>query len=138
MMRKQRGFTLIELLVVVTLLAVASTAAVLAMPSPARKQLDEEALRMATLMEIARAQSRASGLPVFLRVKEHGFEFDGSSAVRKMSGRWLHEGTTASPQVLQLGPEPVIAAQTLHLAGADAQQVVLATDGVLPFVVQGP
>ena len=138
MMRKQQGFTLIELLVVVSLLAIVSTAAVLAMPSPARNQLEEEALRMTTLMEIARAQSRASGLPVFLRVKEHGFEFDGSSAVRKLSGRWLHAGTTASSQVLQLGPEPVIAAQRLRLTGADAQQVVIATDGVLPFDVQEP
>ena len=138
MMRKQQGFTLIELLVVVSLLAVVSAAAVLAMPSPARKQLEEEALRMATLMEIARAQSRASGLPVYLHVQEQGFEFEGSSVVRKLSSRWLYENTSANKQLLQLGPEPVIAAQTLRLAGAGGQQVVLQTDGVSPFDVQAP
>jgi len=137
-MLRQKGFTLIELLVVVAVVAIATVAVALSIPSPARKQLEQEALRMSTLMEIARAQSRASGLPVRLHIQEHGFRFEGSQAVQKLSGHWLHETTHAPEQLLQLGPEPVIAPQQLRLASNQGLELMLATDGVGPFVEQHP
>ena len=64
MPRHQTGFTLIELMVVVALIAVASAMISLSLRDPSASQLDKEASRLVALLESARAQARASGLPV--------------------------------------------------------------------------
>lgn len=137
-MRQQQGFTLLELLIVVTLIAIASSVAVLSIPSSASKQLQEEALRLSSLLEIARAQSRASGLAVSLHVQARGFTFEGMPSVQKLSNHWLYETTHAPKQRVQLGPEPVIAPQQLRLLSNAGKTLVLVTDGVRPFEVQAP
>ncbi len=62
MQTRQSGFTLIELLVVITLIAIASSVVTLAMRDPAATRLEQEAARLAALLESARAEARASGL----------------------------------------------------------------------------
>ena len=64
MSRASAGFTLIELLIVVALIAIASAVASLALRDPASTQLEQEAARLSALLEAARAEARASGLPV--------------------------------------------------------------------------
>ena len=49
----------------------------LAMRDSAQTQLEREAQRLAALLESARAQSRASGVPVRWQPTEAGFRFDG-------------------------------------------------------------
>ena len=60
----QGGFTLLELLVVLSIVALATAGAGLAMRDSGQTQLEREAARLAALLESARAQSRAGGLPV--------------------------------------------------------------------------
>jgi general secretion pathway protein H len=48
---RHRGFTLVELLVVVALIAIASGLASLALRDPAASQLEQEASRLAALLE---------------------------------------------------------------------------------------
>ncbi|HEY0817845.1 MAG TPA: prepilin-type N-terminal cleavage/methylation domain-containing protein, partial [Rhizobacter sp.] len=59
-----RGFTLIELMVVITLIAIAAGLISLSLRDPASTQLENEAARLVALLESARAESRASGIPV--------------------------------------------------------------------------
>jgi len=61
---RARGFTLIELLIVVAIVAVASAVATLALRDPQASALEQEADRLSALLEAARAESRASGLPL--------------------------------------------------------------------------
>ena len=146
--RASAGFTLIELLIVVALIAIASAVASLALRDPASTQLEQEAARLSALLEAARAEARASGLPVrWVLVGASdadggpgvpGFRFLGlpdPDAGRPQ--RWLHEGVAAQvvgAPAVQLGPEPVIAAQRIVLS-LDDRQLVLATDGLSPFRV---
>lgn len=133
---KHQGFTLIELLVVVAVIAVVSAGAVLSLPSADGRQLAQEATRMSVLLEAARAQSRASGLPIQLQVHDKGFRLVGAHVPQPASGSWLYPETSAQPQTLRLGPEPVIAAQSLQLLGRDGTRVTVSSDGVRPFEVQ--
>src|SRR5512137_2061782 len=59
-----RGFTLIELMIVLTLVAIAAGVISLSLRDPASTRLEHEAARLVALLESARAESRASGLPV--------------------------------------------------------------------------
>ena len=54
------GFTLIELLVLVALVALASAGVALALRDGAQERLEREGLRLATLLEGARAKARAA------------------------------------------------------------------------------
>jgi len=145
--RGQRGFTLIELLVVITLIAIATATASLALRDPAATQLDREAERLAALLEGARAEARADGLAVsWAPVVDPGaadagqFRFSGLPPQARLPGHWLGSGVSA--QILgadhvQLGPEPMIGAQRILLSLGD-QRVVLATDGLAPFELEHP
>lgn len=130
---RPRGFTLLELLLVIAIVAIASVGVTLAMQDPTHSQLEREAQRLAAVLESARAQSRASGLPVYWRATPGGYSIDNQHQ------NWAQAGIQArSEHPLLLGPEPIIAAQRLRLWHTDQPQrsLTLATDGVRPFAVQ--
>jgi general secretion pathway protein H len=137
-----RGFTLIELLLVVALIAVASSLATLAIRDPSSSQLENEAARLTSLLEGARAQSRATGTSVRWEPRaaapgEQGFRFVGLTTGEELPSDWLGTGVSAEiigAPALVLGPEPIIGAQRVILRLND-QRLTLATDGLGPFVV---
>ena len=138
------GFTLLELIVVIAIIAMATAAVSFAIRDTSAAKLDREADRLAALLESARAQSRASGIVVRWRPVEGSFVFDGLPPGALPSG-WAAEGITAQAALsngtpvpaLQLGPDPIIAAQQvmLHSAGPPARALRIATDGIRPFTV---
>lgn len=138
-----RGFTLIELMVVVAIIAIAVGVASLALRDPATTRLDREAVRLAALLDSARAEARTLGLPALWQpvpagdVSGDNFRFVGLPPSEKMPTRWLGEGITAqvvgAPSV-PLGPEATIGPQRIVLSLGD-QHVELRTDGIGPFVV---
>ena len=117
-----RGFTLLELLVVVALISA----------------LERDATRLAALLETARAQARASGLPVVWRSTPTGFVFEGLPPPG-LPQRWLSEATrTTASQPVVLGPEPLIPPQSIALTPAQGPSLTLwvSSDGLRPFRVQ--
>jgi general secretion pathway protein H len=145
------GFTLIELMLVVALIAIVTGLASLALRDPAASQLEREGVRLAALLEAARAEARASGLsvvwqPGVLGASADGragagssndidFRFVGLPAATLLPTRWLEPGIEAQvvgAQTLVLGPEPMIGAQRVVLRRGD-QRFVLETDGLGPF-----
>jgi len=154
----ESGFTLIELLVVVALIAVASATVSLAVRDPDATQLEREAARLAALLEAARAESRASGVPVWWvpapvqtsiapatdpapigasSLPARDFRYVGLPADSGLPERWLAPGLQAQVMgapALVLGPEPLIGPQRLVLQRG-WQRLVLATDGLAPFAV---
>jgi general secretion pathway protein H len=126
---------------VVSIMALATAGAGLAMRDGGQAQLEREAARLAALLESARAQSRAGGIPVRWRAMPQGFRFEGlpPSAVAALPSQWLDAGTTIrGPGVLVLGPEPLIGAQQVlitHQTHPD-RSLRIVTDGVRPFSVE--
>ena len=137
----QGGFTLLELLVVISIVALATAGVGLALRDSGQTLIEREAARLAALLESARAQSRAAGLPVRWRAEAGGFRFEGlpASAQASLPTQWLDSGTTVrGATVLVLGPEPLIGPQQVlitHQAHPD-RTLRLATDGVRPFSVE--
>lgn len=133
---RAHGFTLLELLVVVAIIGIASAGLVFALRDSSTAQLEREGLRLAALFESARAQSRATGIPIRWRSTESGFRFDGSQ--QAMPDAWLSSDVVTLGAVpVVLGPEPLIGPQQVVLAlRADAARtVVVRTDGLRPFVL---
>jgi general secretion pathway protein H len=138
--RRPSGFTLIELMIVMALIAIAVGVATLALRDPAASQLDREAVRLAALLEGARAESRSSGVPVVFEVisqpGDSQFRFVGLPTAETVPSRWLAEGVSAEiigVRVLTLGPEPLIGPQRIVLRLGE-RNLTLATDGLGPFV----
>lgn len=136
------GFTLLELLVVVALIAVATAGVSLSLRDSAESALARDAQRLASLLETARAQARASGVAAQWQPTASGFEFTGLPH-RKLPSQWLHDNTRAFVNApIVLGPEPMIGPQVVALSHApnNAQsptaRLWVATDGLRPFAVQ--
>ncbi|WP_374592210.1 Tfp pilus assembly protein FimT/FimU [Aquabacterium sp.] len=144
------GFTLLELLIVVALIAVVSAVAGLALRDPAETRLEREAVRLASLLEAARSESRALGVavtwlprPVQTRNETLDFNFVGLPERLAPPRRWLEPGVTvqvagataAAPGIV-LGPEPLIGPQRIVLR-IDDRSVTLVSDGLGPFALDG-
>ena len=126
-------------MVVMALIAIAVGAVTLAMRDPAAAQLDREAVRLAALLEGARAESRAAGVPVRFEIAsqpgESGFHFVGLPSPEPAPTQWLAEGVSAQiigSRSLSLGPEPLIGPQRIVLRLGE-RNLTLATDGLGPF-----
>jgi general secretion pathway protein H len=136
--RPAGGFTLLELLVVVALIAIATAGVSLSLRDSADSELERDASRLAALLETARAQARASGLPVIWRSTPQGFAFEGLPPPG-LPHNWLAQSTqAASRQSVVLGPEPLIPPQSIALTPAHnpGRTLWVVTDGLRPFRVQ--
>jgi general secretion pathway protein H len=158
--RAAAGFTLLELLVVLAIVGLASTGVGLALRDGTQGRLEREALRLGALLEAARAQSQALGVPLRWQATAAGFTFcccpapSATAAHHRSRHGWMPTpgsawmvplltsvsapGRTAEEaRVLLLGPDPIIPPQALTLFSASEpqRQVQLATDGVRPFAV---
>jgi general secretion pathway protein H len=137
---KSAGFTLIELLVVVAIIAIATAGVSFALRDTQTTQLERDAQRLAALLESARAQSRASGVPVHWTATPGGFRFDGVQQ-GAFPDQWLSPSTQVEGNAtLALGPEPVIGRQQVVLASSAApgRSLTISTDGIRPFRVNAP
>ena len=133
--RYQRGFTLVELLVVLLLIAVATAAVQLALPNQSSRVLEKDAQRLASLLEVARAKSRATNTVVTWEAQADGFMFSGE-AVKDFPTDWLDaQVSVASEERLILGPEVLIPAQSITLSFQGEAGAALITDGIGPFRV---
>jgi general secretion pathway protein H len=138
-----RGFTLIELLIVLAVVAIAVGVMTLSLRDGGAAKLEEEAARLAALLEIARAEARASGsavrwAPVSAALAGNDgaqFRFVGLPAAQPMPKRWLDPATTAEivgAAALVLGPEAILPAQRVVLR-LGARHVDISSDGLAPF-----
>lgn len=144
------GFTLIELLLVLAIVAMASAGVGFALRDVGQTQLEREAQRLVAMLESARARSRASGMPVYWRATELGFEFIGLPAPATTDGdgdyapgnrdfapvmAWQSQGLSVRGSAfLTLGPEPIIARQEIVLQQGD-RDVRIGTDGLRAFAL---
>ena len=127
------------------LIAIATGMATLALRDPSSNALENEAGRLAALLESARSQSRSTGVPVRWEPRGEptdngaGFRFVGLGPESDLPRHWQNSGVTAevigAPSVV-LGPEPIIGPQRISLSLND-RRLVLTTDGLGPFAVAG-
>lgn len=152
-----RGFTLLELLVVLAIVAVSAGVAALALRDGDSTRLEREAVRLAALLEMARAEARVSGTPVRwvpgapegsgpgLRERSgserpQGFRFVGLGRIAPLPQHWLDERVVAvvpPPGFLVLGPEAILPPQRLQLR-LQEQTIEIASDGLGPFGIALP
>lgn len=142
--RGPRGFTLIELLVVIAIIALSVGVVSLALRDSNEARLDEEGARLAALLEMARADARASGTTVRWvpggDAQGNQFRFVGLPAEAPLPTHWLAPATTAEvvgSSLVVLGPEAILPPQRIVLRLAD-RRIELASDGLSPFAVAAP
>jgi general secretion pathway protein H len=129
--------TLLELLVVVTLMALASAGAVMALRDSPQHRLELEAQQLVPWLEAARVQARTRGVVVRWMPTAEGHLLVGlpPDALPALGLRWRNPETRVLGGPLVLGPEPVLMAQSVVLQHANQPtvQVRIGTDGVRPF-----
>jgi general secretion pathway protein H len=135
------GFTLLELLLVIAVVAIASAGVTFAFRNAHQTKLENEAQRLIALLEAARAQSRASGVPVKWRPTANGFEMEGLPDMPQNPSKhkWQEPDIVlSSDKPLLLGPEPLIPPQSvlIWLASQPLYSLRISTDGVRPFTVE--
>jgi general secretion pathway protein H len=138
---RSQGFTLLELLLVITVVAIASAGVGFAFRNAYQTQLENEAQRLIAILESARAQSRASGVPIKWRPTANGFIFEGlpDSPENPSTYTWkIPDIVLNTDKPLLLGPEPLIPPQSvlIWLASQPLYSLRISTDGVRPFTVQ--
>ncbi len=141
-----RGFTLLELLLVLSITALASAGVSLAFKDSASTELEQEASRLAALLDGARAASQRSGQALRWSPVPGGFQWEGLDAGARWDGQPWPQGWTSAEVFAQvegaaavtLGPEPVIAPQRVWLGSnrAPSLRLAVASDGVRGFEVQ--
>jgi general secretion pathway protein H len=139
---KARGFTLLELLVVIAIIALGSAGVALAMRDSGQSQLEREALRLSALLDAARSQSRASGVTVTWEAlvddkNQSVMRWRGLRTKEPLPSAWLDSQITVTAQTVVLGPDPVIAPQSVRLVRGSESALVV-TDGVGAFRVERP
>jgi general secretion pathway protein H len=146
-----RGFTLIELLVVIVLVAMGGAVVSLALRDRDAARLEEEAARLAALLEAARTEARAAGLAVRwvpapaadaagVADGPTGFRFVGLPSAFALPTRWLEPRVSAQVvggAALVLGPDAILPPQRVVLA-LDDRRLEIGSDGLGPFAVQTP
>jgi general secretion pathway protein H len=144
-----RGFTLVELLIVLAVIAVGLGLVAIALPDGERGKLEEEAERLAALLETARAEARVSGAAVAWVPRRSEdpatdsagrvlhFRFVGLPRTLALPTTWLDERTEAqvvgAPRLV-LGPAAILPPQRVRLSLGSAR-LELASDGLAPFGV---
>lgn len=140
------GFTLIEVMVVMAIIGIAMAVVSVALRDPTATRLDREATRLAALLEMARAESRSTGLAVmWLPTAGPGngladFMFVGLSGRSELPTRWLDADVQAQIQggkSLRLGPEALLTAQTVQLS-LGTQRLDVSSDGLSEFAPVNP
>lgn len=139
---KALGFTLLELLIVIVVVALGTAGVAQAMRDSGQSQLEREALRLSALLDAARSQSRASGVAVtWEAVQDDGAQpamrWRGLRTKEPLPTAWLNAQITVGAQTLVLGPDPVIAPQSVRLVRGSETALVV-TDGVGAFRVERP
>lgn len=144
---KARGFTLVELLVVFAIVALGIGLVSLALPDSEANRLEEEAARLSSLLESARAEARVAGVAVRwvprpsqaeeaqAPLDAAQFQFVGLPASVQMPTRFLDAGTRAQvvgANHLVLGPEAILPSQRLVLR-LGQRRLELHSDGLGPF-----
>lgn len=127
---------------VLVLTALVASLAAGALRDSAASALEQEATRLAALLESARAESRAAGVAVRFELSPSGherdFDFVGWPNREPLPRRWLNPEVRAEiigARPVLLGPEPLIGAQRLRLRLSE-HQLVLITDGLAPFSIE--
>lgn len=138
---------MVELLIVIAVIAVGVALVSVALPDGEAARLEEEGERLSALLEMARAESRVTGLPVQWVPRERGegladvqglpvhFRFVGLSAGLMPQSRWLDPDVSAEVvggRAVVLGPSAILPAQRIVLALGD-RRLEMATDGLGPF-----
>lgn len=121
--------------------AIATGLIALSIRDPAGTKLENEAVRLAALLEGARTEARAGGLAVvWLPSSENpdeGYKFVGLPPPLMPSTRWLDERVTAQvigAKSVVLGPEAILPAQRIVLRLED-QRIEVGSDGLAAFSI---
>ena len=139
------GFTLLELMVVMVIIAIATGLMTLALRDSADSQLEREAVRLAAVLDGARAQARISGANARFELAtppDSGFRIVGlpAEAIAQMPHQFLDPDTQAvvvGAKAVPLGPEPMLGPQRILLKLGE-REITLGTDGVAPFGIVPP
>ena len=134
-----------ELLIVIAIVAIAVGVMSLSLRGGRAAKLEEEAARLAALLEMARAEARASGAQVrwaplsanLPNADGAQFRFQGLPLAQPLPDRWLDPGTSAEvigAAALVLGPEAILPAQRVVLRLGE-RRVDVASDGLAPFAL---